>query len=249
MFENLFKRKNNKRNKIEKIKTQKEFLVKDLYVTYPGVVSLNRSKEDTISFNQDNDDLEPIIVIKTGNRYVRNVLNGRKYGIYSKFLYDEVFECFLNQYMVGRLEPLELAINDKLKTTITREEIIDLLYPENNLDKDLEEEIEESNEEEIKDPVLQEILRVSNHLEENLVSEDEKERIRNELKDLGSYYINGLIELKSKKGKITLSFKNELDLKNECMRLLTEIEEKIPVDTHESSLRKQLTIFESKIGK
>lgn len=248
MFENIFRRKIQKRNKIEKIKTQKEFLVKDLYVTYPGVVSLNRSKEDTISFNQDNDDLEPIIVIKTGNRYVRNVLNGRKYGIYSKFLYDEVFECFLNQYMVGRLEPLELAINDKLKTTITREEIIDLLYPENNHDKDLEEEIDE-NEEEIKDSVLREILSVSNYLEECLVSEDEKERIRNELKELGSYYVNGLIELKSKKGEITLSFKNELDLKNKCMRLLTEIEEKIPVDTSEIFLKKQLTLFESKIGK
>lgn len=248
MFENLFKRKNKKCNKIEKIKTQKEFLVKDLYVTYPGVVSLNRDKEDTISFNQDNEELEPIIVIKTGNRYVRNVLNGRKYGIYSKFLYDEVFECFLNQYMVGILEPLELIINDKLKTTITREEIIDLLYPENNANKDLEEEIDE-NEEKIKDSVLREILSVSNYLEECLVSEDEKERIRNELKELGSYYVNGLIELKSKKSEITLSFKNELDLKNECMRLLTEIEEKIPVDTSEIFLKKQLTLFESKIGK
>ena len=209
---------------------------------------MNRDKEDTISFNQDNEELEPIIVIKTGNRYVRNVLNGRKYGIYSKFLYDEVFECFLNQYMVGILEPLELIINDKLKTTITREEIIDLLYPENNANKDLEEEIDE-NEEKIKDSVLREILSVSNYLEECLVSEDEKERIRNELKELGSYYVNGLIELKSKKSEITLSFKNELDLKNECMRLLTEIEEKIPVDTSEIFLKKQLTLFESKIGK
>ena len=249
MFENIFRRKKQKRNKIEKIKKQQEFLVKDLYVTYPGVVSLNRSKEDTISFNQDNDDLEPIIVIKTGNRYVRNVLNGRKYGIYSKFLYDEVFECFLNQYMVGRLEPLELAINDKLKTTITREEIIGLLYPESNTNKDDDEEKDETLEEKIKDHVLQEILRVSNTLEEMIISDLEKEKIRNELKQLGSYYVNGLIELKSKKGEITLSFKNELDLKNECMRLLTEIEEQVPVDTHESSLRKQLTLFESKIGK
>ena len=31
-----------------------EFLVKDLYVAYLGLVSVNRRRKDTISFNQDN---------------------------------------------------------------------------------------------------------------------------------------------------------------------------------------------------
>ena len=249
MFENLFRRKKEKVNESEKIESQKEFLVKDLYVTYLGMVTLNRSKENTITFNQDNEELGPIVVIKTGNRDVINVLSGRKYGIFIKFNYHELFTCFRNEYMVNDLIPLELSIKNIQKTTITRVEILGLLYPESNANKDLEEEIVENNEEEIKDPVLQEILRVSNTLEENLVSGDEKEKIRNELKELGSYYVNGLIELKSKKSEITLSFKNELDLKNECMRLLTEIEGKIPVDTSERFLKKQLTLFESKIGK
>ena len=89
MFESLFKRKNIKdknNNDVENLnkkENQEVYLVKDLYVAYPALVSYKNSNKCFV-YNEGNISLEKIVVKKINEYYVNNILNDRKYGIFSK---------------------------------------------------------------------------------------------------------------------------------------------------------------------
>lgn len=126
MFENLFKRKTKKDNKkdskniiyIGEDIVSKKYQVKDLYVAYPALITKDVKYEFTINYNQNKESLEKIVVVKKDDRFAVNVINEREYGIFKKFTYEEL-EKNLNQYMVNDLIPLELCLDNTVKSTIT----------------------------------------------------------------------------------------------------------------------------------
>ena len=106
-------------NKIIK-SISKEYEIKNLYVAYPSLIS---EKDGGIFYNYEEEQLEEIVVLKKDEFFVENVINGRIYGIFQKFTFETI-KKFLNQYMVNELVPLELCLDNFVKSTIIMEEIL-----------------------------------------------------------------------------------------------------------------------------
>ena len=166
MFENIFKRKNNEDNNVEKLNSIKKYKVKDLYVAHPAIITkgIDENGNSCVIYNENHEKLEKIIVRKLGKgQFVENVLNGREYGVLMELGYFKVLK-FVNQYMVNELKPLELVLDDKSKKFITTTEIKQLLYSE------LFELESKNNESNYHDAVLREINEVNNKINSSKIS-------------------------------------------------------------------------------
>lgn len=225
MFENIFKRKNNEDSKLEDLDGGKKYRIKDLYIAYPALITRGKNEygETCIWYNQKKEDIEPIIVrkIRKGD-FVENILNGREYGVLIEVGYFEALK-FVNQYMINKLTPLELVLDDKSKNVITIGEIKELLYPE------LKKEDNESN---YHDAVLREINEVNNKINLSKISLSEKEEYKKMLIEIANYYVESLKKLSVSKNNQDLSLevnkKSIYSLRNECMQKLVEIELRLP---------------------
>lgn len=235
MFENLFKRKNKKdkseNDNVENLnekENQEVYLVKNLYVAYPALISYKNSNNCFV-YNEGSKDLEKIIVKKLNECYVFNILNSREYGIFSKFNAYKLKD-FLNQYMVNKLHPLELILNDKTKTFITKQEIIELLYPE----------MKPEDEPLYRDVIVQEISKTLTKINDSNIKEEEKEKLRDMLLSIANYYENSL--------QINNPSLNIVDLRMECLKRLVEIEIKLPSENVNNSIG-EIAILKGKILK
>ena len=203
----------------------KEYQVSDLYIAYPALITKGKDKDgfDTLVYNGQ-EALEKIVVRyeKNSKSYVINVLNSRRYGIFSSFCYSGLLP-FLGQYMINDLAPLEFYLENKTKTTITTEEICYFLYP--NLKK-------KETSSEYKDAVLKQIKETNEKINSSSLSEESKDELKKSLISLAHYYVNTLKELSVKKNNHSLNLdtnkKSVIDLRQECMKKLVEIEIMLP---------------------
>lgn len=196
---------------------EKKYKIKDLFVTYPGIISIN-DERDTIYFNED-DDLEEIIVVKINEHYVKNVISGLVYGIFNSFSYKHV--SFIGQYMVNQLLPLELLLDDKTKKYITKEEIISFLSPR----------IEEEPTSKYRDIILQKIYETNQKIKTSKMDETQKEKLQEELIKLANYYVNEMQKISifgKKNNNLELNKTSIISLKQECMTKLVDIEMILP---------------------
>lgn len=216
---------------------EKKYKIKDLFVTYPGIISIN-DERDTIYFNED-DDLEEIIVVKINEHYVKNVISGLVYGIFNSFSYKHV--SFIGQYMVNQLLPLELLLDDKTKKYITKEEIISLLSPR----------IEEEPTSKYRDIILQKIYETNQKIKTSKIDETQKEKFQEELIKLANYYVNEIQKINiSSQGNnnLELNKKSIISLKQECMARLVDIELILPPENI-NMLLDEITKLEEDIKK
>lgn len=196
---------------------EKKYKIKDLFVTYPGIISIN-DERDTIYFNED-DDLEEIIVVKINEHYVKNVISGLVYGIFNSFSYKHV--SFIGQYMVNQLLPLEQLLDDKTKKYITKEEIISFLSPR----------IEEEPTSKYRDIILQKIYETNQKIKTSKMDEMQKEKLQEELIKLANYYVNEMQKISifgKKNNNLELNKTSIISLKQECMTKLVDIEMILP---------------------
>lgn len=196
---------------------EKKYKIKDLFVTYPGIISIN-DERDTIYFNED-DDLEEIIVVKINEHYVKNVISGLVYGIFNSFSYKHV--SFIGQYMVNQLLPLEQLLDDKTKKYITKEEIISFLSPR----------IEEEPTSKYRDIILQKIYETNQKIKTSKMDEMQKEKLQEELIKLANYYVNEIQKISifgKKNNNLELNKTSIISLKQECMTKLVDIEMILP---------------------
>lgn len=196
---------------------EKKYKIKDLFVTYPGIISIN-DERDTIYFNED-DDLEEIIVVKINEHYVKNVISGLVYGIFNSFSYKHV--SFIGQYMVNQLLPLEQLLDDKTKKYITKEEIISFLSPR----------IEEEPTSKYRDIILQKIYETNQKIKTSKMDETQKEKLQEELIKLANYYVNEMQKISifgKKNNNLELNKTSIISLKQECMTKLVDIEMILP---------------------
>ena len=196
---------------------EKKYKIKDLFVTYPGIISIN-DERDTIYFNED-DDLEEIIVVKINEHYVKNVISGLVYGIFNSFSYKHV--SFIGQYMVNQLLPLEQLLDDKTKKYITKEEIISFLSPR----------IEEEPTSKYRDIILQKIYETNQKIKTSKMDETQKEKLQEELIKLANYYVNEIQKISifgKKNNNLELNKTSIISLKQECMTKLVDIEMILP---------------------
>lgn len=226
MFENFFKKKNKKHNEENDKKiiyigddiVSKEYEIKDLYVTYPSLIS---EKDGGIFYNYEEEQLEEIVVLKKDEFFVENVINGRIYGIFQKFTFETI-KKFLNQYMVNELIPLELCLDNFVKTTITTGEILKYLYPDLMFVKSTSG---------YKDVVLQKISEVNKKIKESVLTKEEKDEFSLSLIELANHYVDTLKKISSSNDTslgLQINRKSILTLKQECMQKLVEIEMMIP---------------------
>lgn len=216
---------------------EKKYKIKDLFVTYPGIISIN-DERDTIYFNED-DDLEEIIVVKINEHYVKNVISGLVYGIFNSFSYKHV--SFIGQYMVNQLLPLELLLDDKTKKYITKEEIISFLSPR----------IEEEPTSKYRDIILQKIYETNQKINTSRIDETQKETLQEELIKLANYYGNEMQKISiSSQGNnnLELNKKSIISLKQECMAKLVDIEMILPPENI-NMLLDEITKLEEDINK
>ncbi len=216
---------------------EKKYKIKDLFVTYPGIISIN-DERDTIYFNED-DDLEEIIVVKINEHYVKNVISGLVYGIFNSFSYKHV--SFIGQYMVNQLLPLELLLDDKTKKYITKEEIISFLSPR----------IKEEPTSKYRDIILQKIYETNQKIKTSKIDETQKEKFQEELIKLANYYVNEIQKINiSSQGNnnLELNKKSIISLKQECMARLVDIELILPPENI-NMLLDEITKLEEDIKK
>lgn len=244
MFENIFKRKD---NNVEKLNSIKKYRVKDLYVAWPAIITkgINENGNSCVIYNENDEKLEKIIVRKLGKgQFVENVLNGREYGVLMEFNYFEALK-FVNQYMVAKLSPLELALDDKSKSFITTSEIKQLLYPE------LFELENKNNESNYRDVVLREINETNNKINASSLSCIEKEKLKKSLIEIANYYVENLKSLSIKNNQgllLEVNKKSIIDLRRESMKKLVEIELLLPPESI-NDLIGELSLLEENIKK
>lgn len=245
MFENLFKKnqKSNDDNLVENNDDYEEFQVSDLYTAYPALISIKYEEDGYVtSYNGQSVTESDVIVVKfISRRYVENILTGRKYGIFHQFEADEL-KKFVGQFMVNNLTPLEMVLINKTKTTLTRQEIRELVYPESK-----------KNDEKSKysDVIIQKIDETNQKVNLSSIDEEEKEKIGKELISIANYYVNTLKKLSGNNKQnlgLTVNQKSIIDLKKECMERLVEIEIMLPPENI-NTLMNELSILEQSILK
>lgn len=190
MLENLLKRK---------------YLIKNLYVATPGLVTRSES-DNCYYYNETEQELDIIVVKKIDEYYVLNILNGRKYGIFSKFAFISSFCKYEDQYMVNMLQPLEIYLTDKTKKTITKQELIEFLSNETK----------QKDETLYRDVIVQKISEQLSRVNNSNVNEEEKEKLRYMLLEIVKYYQNSLQNIDKSL--------NIVDLRIECLRRLSQFE-------------------------
>ena len=245
MFENLFKKnqKSNDDNLVENNEDYKEFHVSDLYTAYPALISIKYEEDGYVTiYNGQSVTESDVIVVKfISRRYVENILTGRQYGIFHQFESDEL-KKFVGQFMVNNLTPLEMVLIDKTKTTLTRQEIRELLYPKSK---------KKDEKSKYSDVIIQKIGETNQKVNSSSIDEEEKEKIGKELISIANYYVNTLKMLSGSNKQslgLTVNQKSIIDLKKECMERLVEIEIMLPPENI-NTLMNELSILEQSILK
>lgn len=232
----IFKKKDNV--KIESTENDENiFNIKDLYVAFPALLTRN-SEEGTYRYN-GNKAKEPIICKLKNNEKVINVLNGREYYIFRQILLHHNAQEFVGRYVVSTLQPLETTFKGYNKLIITKEEIIELLYP--NIEK-------EKTFNNIQDIVLKQVGETDDKINKSSLDEEVKEILKKKLIELAHYYVDSLKNMSNIKNSVNLTKNNlsVIDLRREVMSKLVEIELQLPPEEVDI-LYDELDILEHKI--
>ena len=194
------------------------YLVKDLYVTSKGLVTLG---DMTVKFNARGEKLDKIIVKYINHVYVKDILTGEKYGIFSKFSGLEIRNSFDKKYMIDDLEPLENYLPDKTKEIVTKNELLMLF------DRKLNTKEEKKD---YQDSVLKQISNTLDKINHSSLSEEEKIVLKEKLLTLANLYFNKMKEfsLTKKEKGLTINQDDVVSLRYECMKKLNEIEFMLP---------------------
>ena len=211
----------------------KKYFVNKLYIGFLGIYTKNCYRYD------ENPRREEIVVVRKHRKHYINVLNSRKYRNINEV---SIKSDFYGQMIIYKLLPLEQGFKITLDETISEKDLKEAYNDWNE-----KEEIEpEETKEEIKDPVLTQILIVSERVKNSNINELEKETFKRKLVAIGEYYASELENLR-KIDDITNINIGELKLVRNCMEKLSEIEIMIPGRNKIGELQKQLKLFKEKI--
>ena len=228
--------KNNAKNR--KTNNNEIFEVKKLYIATPGLITRDDDESGHYWYDKADEAKEYIVCEFVNDKMVRNVLNGREYYI---FFRTEITEKNINTYMVNKLTPFESCLKEeyKTRTNITREEIINFLYPK------------EENLNTIKDIVLKQIKETDDKINKSSITEEEKTHLKNNLIDIARNYVETLKSMNNTSSKvINLNTTNEsiINLRKETMRKLVEIEMELPPEDIDN-ISNELMLLEQEIVK
>lgn len=203
---------------------ERKWNIRKLYLAYPALLTRD-SRCFKFYYNEACEIPEPIVVKKINSKFVKNVLTNKNYAIFKKIDYLKCLD-YVGEYVVGNLTPLESLDMFKGKTTISKTELRQMLTPRND-----------ENSDEIKEPFLVCILETVEKVKKSDLSLEEKTKLASELTTLLDYYKSGLERIKKFDNDIKLtSVPNTLlSLREECLMMLTKIEESIPSDLENNS--------------
>jgi len=212
----------------------KKYLVNKLYIGFLGIYTKNCYRYD------ENPRREEIVVVRKHRKHYINVLNSRKYRNINEV---SIKSDFYGQMIIYKLLPLEQGFKITLDETISEKDLKEAYNDWNE-----KEEIEpEETKEEIKDPVLTQILIVSERVKNSNINELEKETFKRKLVEIGEYYVSELENLRKNNNIILDNNIGELKLIRSCMEKLSEIEIMIPGRNKIGEIQKQLKLFKEKI--
>ena len=238
-------RKNKKGDKVEDNNIEEQecldvYNIKDLYLAMTGLVTRDNEKSNFYWYNKDKKEGELIVCQVIASNKVRNVLNKREYYIFTRM--NGYFQDYNRTYMVDVLKPFESELDDQYKTreTITREEIIEYLYPNSK-----KEEIV------VKDVILNKISETDDKINKSSLDDEIKEKLKNKLVEIANNYVHTLKDMSNPNSTaISLNAKKEslLNLRQEVARELVEIEMMLPPEKIDI-LTDELEVLEKKILK
>ena len=212
----------------------KKYFVNKLYIGFLGIYTKNCYIYD------ESPRREEIVVVRKYQKHYINVLNSRKYRNINEVLCKN---DFYGQMVIYKLLPLEQGFKTTLDETINEKDLKEAYNDWNE-----KEEIKpEETKEEIKDPVLTQILIVSERVKNSNINELEKETFKRKLIEIGEYYVSELENSRKNDNIILDNNISELKLIRSCMEKLSEIEMMIPGRNKIGEIQKQLKLFKEKI--
>lgn len=212
----------------------KKYFVNKLYIGFLGIYTKD------CYWSDKNPCREEIVVVRKHLKHYINVLNSRKYRNINEVSFKS---NFYGQMIIYKLLPLEQGFKITLDETISEEELRGVY----NIWNEKEEIKLEESKEEIKDPVLTQILIVSERIKNSNINELEKETFKRKLVEIGEYYVSELENLRKDNNIILDNNISELKLIRSCMEKLSEIEIMIPGRNKIGEIQKQLKLFKEKI--
>ena len=229
---------------------EKKYKMKDLYlgtlgyVTKSGsVYNIKKRGDEILFFKMGKTDDDDNIAI--------NVFTGQKYFFFHGIQdLEDTIGKVINGYAIFNYVPLELCFgNQKI---ITEKELLKcyddlMVLVLNECQKQEKAKGQNEAKEPITDSILQTILKTNELVKNSLIDEELKLEIVQELEELGEYYVNVMMNVDS--GAEVLSLTSEYSIRMECMRKLTEIEDKFrnPEVVKRHTLKRQFQQFQKEL--
>lgn len=157
-------------NTVIKKKKNKEYSVKDLYMTRLGYIK--RIDSITYSFEPIDTDQGLIIVQKKRKGIVKNVLTNHEYFLFPEMQMENEY---IGKVFANKLLPLELVLYDPTIISLNEEDIKSLLLPRNNV----------SN-------FFKKLLELNNRIDSLNIDVLKKDELKQELINIATSYMEDL---------------------------------------------------------
>ena len=237
-----------------------KYNIDNLYVGMLGSVSIGENEKGLDCLNIDSSKVnKPFIIFIKDKEKIKDyhdygfqkemflgidVITKKKYLLWENNNYKVLHVNSLSGYAIFKYFPIEQFIQEN-KRKISKSEIFALYDKLNNRKQDDE---KETNREEVKDNILNLIIETNNRVKKMELDEDMKEKITEQLSELGEYYVNRMSEV-SNSSELSLD-SSEYLIQLECVKRLVEIESEIEDKdlVRQSNLKRQLVAFKKNLG-